>query len=110
MDLRKWTELENVRAYYDLFKQHEEEFENSEQPSRSLAQKRKNSKDGQNRRALRMWLDEFDIDPDVKADIFFILKTEKMVSDFIDYIASNIPVGLDKEQLEDQLLIAAEKM
>ena len=110
VDLRKWTELENVRAYYDLFKQHEEEFENSEQPSRSLAQKRKNSKDGQNRRALRMWLDEFDIDPDVKADIFFILKTEKMVSDFIDYIASNIPVGLDKEQLEDQLLIAAEKM
>ena len=23
---RRWTELENVRAYYDFFKEHEEEF------------------------------------------------------------------------------------
>lgn len=27
VDLRRWTELENVRAYYDFFKKHEEEFE-----------------------------------------------------------------------------------
>lgn len=26
VDIRKWTELENVRAYYDLFKAHEDEF------------------------------------------------------------------------------------
>lgn len=27
VDLRKWTELENVRAYYEFFKKHEAEFE-----------------------------------------------------------------------------------
>ena len=26
VDVKKWTELENVRAYYDFFKKHEEEF------------------------------------------------------------------------------------
>lgn len=26
VDIKKWTELENVRAYYDFFKQHEREF------------------------------------------------------------------------------------
>ncbi|MGL6173214.1 MAG: AAA family ATPase [Cellulosilyticaceae bacterium] len=26
IDVKKWTELENVRAYYNFFKQHEEEF------------------------------------------------------------------------------------
>lgn len=27
VDIRKWTELPNVRAYYSFFKKHEEEFE-----------------------------------------------------------------------------------
>lgn len=26
-DIKKWTELENVRAYYEFFKKHENEFE-----------------------------------------------------------------------------------
>lgn len=26
-DVKKWTELENVRAYYEFFKKHENEFE-----------------------------------------------------------------------------------
>ena len=26
VDIKKWTELENVRAYYEFFKQHEREF------------------------------------------------------------------------------------
>jgi predicted ATPase len=26
VDVKKWTELSNVRAYYDFFKQHEKEF------------------------------------------------------------------------------------
>ena len=30
VDLKKWTELENVRAYYDLFKSHADEFEKVE--------------------------------------------------------------------------------
>lgn len=27
VDVKRWTELENVRAYYDFFKKHEHEFE-----------------------------------------------------------------------------------
>ena len=27
VDIRNWTELENVRAYYDFFKKHDGEFE-----------------------------------------------------------------------------------
>lgn len=27
VDVKRWTELENVRAYYDFFKRHEQEFE-----------------------------------------------------------------------------------
>ena len=26
VDVKKWSELENVRAYYDFFKKHEQEF------------------------------------------------------------------------------------
>ena len=26
VDVRRWTELENVRTYYDFFKKHEREF------------------------------------------------------------------------------------
>ena len=26
VDVKRWTELENVRAYYEFFKKHEEEF------------------------------------------------------------------------------------
>lgn len=27
VDVKRWTELDNVRAYYDFFKKHEHEFE-----------------------------------------------------------------------------------
>ena len=27
VDVKRWTELANVRAYYDFFKKHEREFE-----------------------------------------------------------------------------------
>ena len=27
VDVKKWTELANVRAYYNFFKQHEKDFE-----------------------------------------------------------------------------------
>ena len=26
VDVKRWTELENVRAYYNFFKEHEDEF------------------------------------------------------------------------------------
>ena len=26
VDVKKWTQLENVRAYYQFFKEHEDEF------------------------------------------------------------------------------------
>lgn len=26
VDIKRWTELENVREYYDFFKEHENEF------------------------------------------------------------------------------------
>lgn len=39
-----------------------------------------------------------------------MMKSDKMINNFIDYIATNIPANLSKEDLEDKLLIAAEKM
>jgi len=27
VDVKRWTELENVRLFYEFFKKHEEEFE-----------------------------------------------------------------------------------
>lgn len=27
VDVKRWTQLPNVRAYYDFFKKHKEEFE-----------------------------------------------------------------------------------
>lgn len=110
VDIKPWTELENIRAYYDLFKSHEGEFEKAEYTPVSVAKKRARTKEGQNRRLLREILERYEIDDEVKTDIFFMMKSDKMISDYIDFIVTNIPANLDKESLEDRLLVAAEKM
>ena len=110
VDIKSWTELGNVRAYYNLFKQHEDEFETYVEEKHSVVKRRSRTKEGQSRKILKTLLENLGVSDDVKTDIFFMMKSDRMMDNYIDYVTTNIPAGLDIEELEDRLLIAAEKM
>lgn len=108
--VESWTDLENVRAYYNLFKAHEKEFEIEKSKRVSVAKQRAITKEGQKRKMLRELLARYNVSEEVKDDIFFLMKSESMIDHYIDYLISVVPSNIDQEELEDRLLIAAEQI
>ncbi len=107
--VRKWTQLPNVRTYYNFFKQHDQELaeEVDEEPVKARIIKGEQS---QMRRVLFELLSAYKINDKAMDDISFCLKNDKQIIDFIDGISATVPAGLGNKALTDRLYKLAESM
>ncbi len=103
---RKWTQLPNVRAYYDFFKKHDKE----------LTEETKIEEDRQTfpgnpskmRNVLQEVLLAYHVPEPVMNDISFCLKSDKQIIDFIDAVSSSVPAGIGIKALTERLYGIAE--
>ena len=102
VDIRKWTDLPSVRAYYDFFKFHEDEFAQApeQENNRRYYEMVKMSPA---RKVLYQLLDSYDLDEEVQDDISSHLETDLQIMDFIDEMDANITAGMGRNSIRNKL-------
>lgn len=108
VDIKKWTELGNVRTYFEFFMTHKDEFPREVVEQVKVKQKRE-KESSKARKILYSVLEQYKIDEETVGQIDFLLKNDKQIMDFIDYVACNLPaMKLGSKRMHDFMLAGAE--